>query len=182
MLRTNFISSISPALSEARTTIDEAGETGGGLKSRSLNVDAAVYAGTALLMAAGLVHLWMMPGHFSEWWGYGAFYLAVALIQGLFGIALLRWPGQRLAFFGVWVNLGIVLVYLISRTSGLPVGPHAGVVVEAGVLDMIATASEVGVIILLVGLLSGAYRRLAVNALLVLGLALWSLRLAGIVS
>lgn len=177
MLRTNFIS---PTLSEARTTISNTGVEDG-LKSRPLGVDAAVYAGTALLMTAGLVHLWMMPGHFGDWWVYGAFYLGAALVQGLFGVALLRWPGQRLAFSGVWINLGIVLVYLLSRTSGLPVGPHAGVAEEAGALDMVATASEVAVIVLLVSMLSGAYRRFAVNALLVLGLALWSLRLSGIV-
>jgi len=178
MLRTNFIST---TLSEARTASETGVETGGSLKSGNLGVGAAVYAATTLLMAAGLVHLWMMPGHFGEWWGYGAFYLSAALFQVLFGIALLRWPGQRLAFCGVWVNLGIVLIYLISRTSGLPVGPHAGVAEQAGVLDMMATASEVGAIILLVSLLSDTYRKFAVNGLLVLGLALWSLRLAGIV-
>lgn len=174
MLKANIISptAYDPAIPEA----------GGVPELRSLGVDSAVYAVAALSMAAALAHLWMMPGHFGQWWGYGAFYLSAALVQGLFSVALLRWPGQRLSFSGVWTNLGLILVYMLSRTSGLPVGPHAGVAEEAGVLDMAATVSEVGAIILLIGLLSGAYRRFAVNALLLLGLALWSLRLTGIMS
>ncbi|HET7479642.1 MAG TPA: hypothetical protein VFJ72_09030 [Rubrobacteraceae bacterium] len=146
-----------------------------------MSLDVGVYIAAGLSLVAALVHLWVMPEHLAEWWGYGAFFLAAALVQGFFAVAILRWPDQRLAFAGVWTNLSIVLVYLLSRTSGLPVGPHAGVAEEAGVLDMTATASEVGVIILLVALLGGAYRKFTVNALLLLGLAIWSLRLAGII-
>lgn len=194
MLRTNLTYPVSPARSDKRTTARAVDVTGGAArgavrgavrgaaKSGTLGANAAVYAGTALLMVAGLVHLWMMPGHFGDWWAYGTFYLGAALMQGLFAVALLRWPAQRLAFLGVWINLGIVLVYMLSRTSGIPFGPHAGVAEAAGALDMVATASEVGVIVLLVSLLSGGYRKFTVNALLVLGLALWALRLSGIVS
>ena len=30
-----------------------------------------LYAATALSLIAGLVHLWVTPEHFEEWWGYG---------------------------------------------------------------------------------------------------------------
>ena len=29
----------------------------------------------ALSLVAGLIHLWVMPEHFEEWWGYGVFFL-----------------------------------------------------------------------------------------------------------
>ena len=42
------------------------------------SAEAAVYAAAALSLAAALVHLWVAPGHFELWWGYGAFFLAAA--------------------------------------------------------------------------------------------------------
>ena len=60
----------------------------------SSNATAAVYAAAVLSLVAALVHLWVAPGHFEVWWGSGAFFLAAAAAQGLFAVALLRWPGR----------------------------------------------------------------------------------------
>lgn len=143
-------------------------------------LDVAVYAASAISIAAAAIHLWATPGHFVEWWAYGVFFLVIALAQGFFGVTLLRWPNQMVALAGIWGNLPIVLLYLLSRTSGMPVGPHAGVAEGVRVLDMAATVSEVALVVLLVSLLGGAYRRFTVNALLLLGLAIWLLRFTGI--
>lgn len=144
------------------------------------SLDIAVYAASAISIVAAAIHLWATPGHFVEWWAYGVFFLVIALAQGFFGVTLLRWPNQMVALAGIWGNLSIVLLYLLSRTSGILVGPHAGVAEGVGVLDMAATASEVALVVLLVSLLGGAYRRFTVNVLLLLGLAIWLLRFAGI--
>lgn len=146
-----------------------------------LRLDAALFA-AALSLGAALIHLWVVPEHAFAWWAYGAFFITVALAQGLLGVALLRWPGRWVALAGIAGNLAVVAMYVLSRTSGIPLGPHAGRPEEAGALDMAATASEVVVIVLLVGMLDGPYRRAVVNALLVLGLAVWSLRLAGVMA
>lgn len=145
------------------------------------SLDMVVYGAAAISVVAATIHLWATPEHFYEWWGYGLFFLAVALAQGLFGVMILRWPGQRFALAGILGNLSIILVYLLSRTTGIPVGPHTGAE-EAGALDMAATAAEIALVVLLVSLLNGAYRKFVVNGLLVLGLAIWSLRFAGVVS
>ena len=151
------------------------------LESQASGSDSGtVYAASAFSLVAALIHLWVTPEHFEEWWAYGTFFLAVAFAQGLFCVVFPRSPGQLLAFVGVWGNLAVILVYVLSRTSGLPVGPHAGEIEDAGVLDMAATVSELATVILLVSVLRGSYRAFAVNALLLLGLAIWSLRLAGI--
>jgi hypothetical protein len=34
-----------------------------------------LYTVAALSLLAGLIHLWVMPEHFEEWWGYGTFFL-----------------------------------------------------------------------------------------------------------
>jgi hypothetical protein len=75
-------------------------------------------------LVAALIHLWVVPGHAWIWWGYGVFFLATALAQGLLGVALLRWPVAPLAVAGICGNLAVVLLYVFTRTSGVPIGPH----------------------------------------------------------
>nr|MBA3473191.1 hypothetical protein [Rubrobacter sp.] len=86
-----------------------------------------LYMAAALSVIAALMHFWAMLGHFEEWWGYGIFFLAAALAQGLYGLALLRQPGQPLLVLGVGLNLAVVVLYVVTRTAGVPFfGPHAG--------------------------------------------------------
>ena len=143
----------------------------------------AVYAASGLSVAAALVHLWATPAHLLDWWAYGAFFLAVALCQGIFAALLLRWSGvYPLLVAGITGNLSVVLVFVLTRTNGLPIGPHAGEVEGAGLLDVAATTAELGVVFTLTALLGGRYRRATVNAMLALGAALWALRLAGVIA
>jgi len=143
----------------------------------------ALYAAAAFALLAALVHLWATPEHFVAWWAYGAFFLVASLAQGLYAVALLRWPGRQfLCFSGVWVNLALILVYVVTLTSRLPFSPHAGEVEYAGVLDVTAAAAELGLILVLVSLLGEVYRRATINALLLAGAAIWALGLAGVLS
>jgi hypothetical protein len=145
----------------------------GGFTKSSTRSEPAVYVAASLLVAASLIHLWVMPEHFRGWWGYGVFFIVVALAQGLFAVALLRWPSQQLCFAGVWVSLFTVVLYVATRAYGTPMGAHAGEVKGAGMLDLSATAAELGVIVALATLLGGIYRRVAMNALLLAGVAIW---------
>ena len=68
--------------------------------------------------------------------------MAAALSRAAYTVALPGWApivpyrrrGRR--------NAAIVGLGAVTRTSGVPAGPHAGSVEEAGVLDVAATASE----------------------------------------
>mgnify|MGYP000206242543 CR=1 FL=1 len=112
-----------------------------------------LYAAATLSMTAAGIHLWAAPEHLAEWWGYGTFFLITALAQGLFGVAILRWPGRSLFFAGIAGNLGIVAFYIITRTAGIPfAGPHAGIVEAAGALDLTATVAELALVAALVAL------------------------------
>lgn len=144
------------------------------------NGHAAIYAAAGLSFLPALAHLWMMPAHFAQWWGYGSFYLAAAAGQGLLALALLRWPRQGLYLAGLWTNVAVLLVYLATRTSGTPVGPHAGIAEEASLLDMVATTAEVGLVVVLATMLRDRARAYTINALLLLGAALWASRLLGL--
>lgn len=83
---------------------------------------AAVAAGVA-----GLIHLALVPEHLGEWWVYGVFFVAVAWTQGLLAWLLLR-RSERIStlFTGIASTIGVIGVYVLSRTSGLPLVPPPG--------------------------------------------------------
>ena len=113
-----------------------------------------LYATAALSLVAALIHLRVMPEHFEEWWGYGAFFLVSALAQVLYVPLLLRWPNRMVLLIGVGGNLAIVLLYLLTRTAGVPLfGPEAGEVEGVGFIDVCATTSELGIVAALGALL-----------------------------
>ena len=131
-----------------------------------------LYAAAVFSLLAAAIHLWTMPEHFEEWWGYGIFFLVSALVQGAYGAALLRWSGRPLLLLGVGANLPIVVLYLVTRTVGIPFfGPHAGEVEGVGFADLSATAAELALVVaLLTVMLRGLSRERVVVLLFVLAL------------
>ena len=131
-----------------------------------------LYAAAVFSLLAALVHLWAMPEHFEEWWGYGMFFLVSAVAQGAYAAALLRWPSRPLLLLGVGGNLSIVALYLVTRTVGIPFfGPHAGEEEGIGAADLSATAAEFALIAVLGAvLLRGLPRERVVVLLFVLAL------------
>jgi hypothetical protein len=141
-----------------------------------LRIDAPV----ALSLWAGLVHGWVAPDHFVAAALYGWFFVAVAVAQVGYGLLLLRWRHPAVLVAGVAGNVAVLGVYLLTRTRGIPLGPHAGKVEVAGVLDWSAAVAEVAVVLWLCSALEGRVKAAVVNGLLVLGLVAWGTRLAGL--
>ncbi len=103
----------------------------------------------AASVVAGAAHAWATPHHVTETALYGSFFIIVTLGQFLFAGALLRHRvlGAPLLVAGVFANAAIVATWVVSRTVGLPVGPHR--IPEAvGAVDLAAAAAEM----LLIGL------------------------------
>jgi manganese oxidase len=103
----------------------------------------------ALTMGAAMIHVWAMLEHFEEWWFYGVLFLLVALLQGFYGVALWLWGGRGVFILGMGGNLAIVVFYLVTRTVGVPFGPHVGEVEAVGGLDVAATTFEVALVVTL---------------------------------
>lgn len=131
--------------------------------------------------AAGCAHLSVAGDHLAAWWGYGAFFLLVGSAQLVAGLALVRAARDRLVRANVWGNLVLILLYVASRTVGVPIGPeHAGHRLEpAGPLDLVTVATEVLIVFALLPVLPRRSRRVTMDLLLVCGLALWLLRATG---
>jgi hypothetical protein len=135
-------------------------------------------AGSASLLAAA-IHLQVAPEHFAEWWGYGAFFVAAAALEiGFFALLALR-PGPAVLHLGIWVSLGTILMYLVSRTAGVPLGPGAGVVEPVDLLGLEACAAEAVLVVVLVARLGPAARGRTLNGLCTVGVGLWIMALAG---
>lgn len=129
----------------------------------------------SLSLTAALIHAMVMPEHFQEWWGYGLFFFAVTLVQAVYGVGLLvhgwgssplwvagtDWKYQLPAFYaaGIVGNLAIIGMYLVTRTSGIPLGPHAGDVEAFSALSVLSTLLEVALVGCLMFLLADARHR-----------------------
>jgi hypothetical protein len=138
-------------------------------------------AGTAaaLSLAAAWVHLAYAAPHLRQWWAYGAFFLATGIGQALFAPLILRWPRPSLAVVGIAGNIAIVAMYVLSRTNGAPLGPHANVPERVGAVDLATAGAEVILIGLLVTILRPRTRQIVANVLTATGAIIWALRLTG---
>lgn len=97
-----------------------------------------------LTVGAALIHVGVSADHFQEWWAAGLFFLVSAAAQ--LGWALWCWSrasSRRVLLAGAGGSVALVLVWAVSRTSGLPFGPGAGVAEPVGVADTVCVALEV---------------------------------------
>lgn len=121
-----------------------------------------------LSVAAGLIHGGLIEDHLEEWWGYGVFFLLAAMAQGMYGVALLlqdvwkeddgpnrpRKPGVRWYAVGIAGNVGVIALYIVTRTVGIPLfGPAAGETEPVTPVGIVSKALEVALVVVLARLL-----------------------------
>lgn len=125
-----------------------------------------VAAGILFLVAAG-AHGFVAPEHFKEWWGYGLFFLFAGALQAVWGLALLtrainpkdsgaHWHRMTTGFYvlGILGNLFTIVLYVVTRTYGIPFfGTEAGVVETVAPIDVATKTAEAVTVALLAILL-----------------------------
>ena len=114
---------------------------------------------TALYWMAAAIHVLASAEHFSEWWLFGLFFAALAAWQASWGILIYREPSERALVTGAGVNAGVAVLWLITRTVGLPLGPEHWTPERIGVLDVAATVDELSIAGLGLALVSATWRR-----------------------
>ncbi|MBF6237470.1 hypothetical protein IU474_10355 [Nocardia otitidiscaviarum] len=116
-------------------------------------------------LGAATIHLAAASEHYDRWAAAGVFFYAVAAFQAGWAIvALWRRAGRLLMWAGLLVNAGVIATWVLSRTSGPPIGPSAGVpepVTRAGVT---AVVLESVICVAALWLLSGWAREASVPA------------------
>lgn len=97
-------------------------------RRRAQQTDSGLAARVAALASAGaaLIHIAVTPNHWREWLLSGVFFAALALFQVVWAWLVVVRPSATMLAAGIMVNLGSVALWALSRTAGLPFGPHAG--------------------------------------------------------
>jgi hypothetical protein len=117
----------------------------------SLERPAPRYAGlpncgvalSALAATAGVIHLVAAIEHVAVSWMLGMFFALVGTGQLAAGWWIQRSPqDERMLKLTAVGSVAVALLWVFSRSTGLPIGPDAGKVSSVGVADTIATLQE----------------------------------------
>ncbi len=165
--------------------------THAGRAVRSTSMDVAI----ALAALAAIAHFVEAPRHFEWWPASGVTFVVLGVLQAAFAVTLLRSePSPKLIQVGLWGTVAVVLLYLVSRTVGIPFSPgvpvHGAKLLpgmpllpdgdkQVGPVDMLTLVAEVALVVVLLGLLPRRARRRAANGLMWCGLSIWALAILG---
>lgn len=145
--------------------------------------------------AAGLAHAVSTPDHWRWWRASGVLFALLTVVQcGLAYALWRRWKPSLVLAAGVVTNAAVVLLYVFSRTVGVPGAPpiyahggHGGAgrpivpgaVESIGPFDLYTLAAELVLLGALLALMTARSRRAWGNAIGLTGAALWALLATG---
>jgi hypothetical protein len=135
--------------------------TGAVAVSDSRNRAAAAIAGAALSplgratvrvaavtsVLAGLIHYGVVPEHRAEWWLYAVFFTLLGAFEMVWAFAIWTGSNRRLLLLGVLVNVATLVLWTVTRTTGLPFGPEPGEPEQIGIADTLCVAAEVATVV-----------------------------------
>lgn len=116
----------------------------------------------ALLVSVAMIHLAVVGPHLQVSALYAAFFICAAFAQIGAALVLTVNRGRRLLLAVALGNGLIIVVWAISRTVGLPIGPTPGVAEGVSLPDVLASVGE-GAIVALSVMLARAHRPLAMK-------------------
>jgi hypothetical protein len=158
---------------DAASTGPECGEAGWSRRFRS----PATLAAGGLYVAAG-GHVGASLVHLSHGWRITVFFLVTAAVQVLVAGRVGRGVGDRVTAAVLAATLGLVLLYVASRTVNLPFGGvhtvHNDRPQDPDLLGTVVVAAELLTLVAGQALLPPGTRRVATNAMLLVGAGLWA--------
>jgi hypothetical protein len=102
----------------------------------------ALYCLAIISVATAVIHFAVAGEHFQEYWLFGVFMLVTAWLQLLWAIVVITRPSRLLLWCGVILDVGVVIVYIVTRTIGDVVGPTPNAVEPVGFGDAFCTVLE----------------------------------------
>ena len=128
--------------------LDKRGALGAPGRTIAVHTPLAIIAALLSLAAAG-IHFAVITEHLEEDVLFGFLFFALGWFQLVWAQTYLVWPRRAVAAVAIVVNLGAILVWIMSRTVGLPIGPEAWIPEALGFPDLLASTFEIGIIGLL---------------------------------
>lgn len=127
-------------------------------QSQDPDLTGTVLALSGLNLSAGTIHLVAIVQHLDTVWTLPLFFALVGFAQFYVAWAAYRRPHDRgLLVVAAATSAVVALLWLLSRTVGLPFGPEQGVS-TIGLSDTIASIEEVVFAVLAVGVVRDADR------------------------
>ncbi|MGH9025588.1 MAG: hypothetical protein ACRDWD_05635 [Acidimicrobiia bacterium] len=104
--------------------------------------------------AAGAIHLVMAPSHAGESTVEGAGFMIAGWLQIALAVLLLTQPSRLILRVSVGLNFGLIALWAVSRTYGLPFGAHAWHPEMVSSVDLTCVAIEGALLLVSMGLLT----------------------------
>jgi hypothetical protein len=114
-----------------------------------------VLVAALLVFASSFIHSVVIAVHFEEFWLFGALFAATTCLQAAWTVLIYGDPlNRRLLLAGAVGNGALVVVWAISRTSGVPVGPRPWRPEAVGVVDVLSTLDELAAVVFVAAVLA----------------------------
>jgi hypothetical protein len=108
-----------------------------------------------LVLASSLIHAVVIAVHFEEYWLFGVCFAVASVLQAMWTARVYAGPlSRRLLVAGAVGNGALALVWAVSRTVGLPVGPQPWQPEAVGAVDVLSTLDELLAVVLVGGALA----------------------------
>jgi hypothetical protein len=125
--------------------LDKRGYLGNPDRMVSIFAPVAIIAAALSLAAAG-IHFSVIQEHLEVDVAEGVFFFGIGVFQVIWAQVYLLRDSSRVAQVGALVNAAVVVLWVVSRTIGLPYGPTPWVPEGIGLVDLFATSFEIGLI------------------------------------
>jgi hypothetical protein len=127
-------------------------------RARAAATDLRQLVAAAALFGCAAIHLAVIPDHLNHWVVASAFFLALVVAEVAAGVLLLGRPGPNVLFAIAAASAVPLVLWVWSRTAGLPFGPNPGVPEPVGLADSAASLLELGTLVIAVVLLRAKRR------------------------
>jgi len=102
----------------------------------------------ALLAGTGAIHLTVIPAHAQVWMPYAVGFALAGWGQIGLAVAVLWRSSRQILATVIVLGVAVLAGWAMSRATGWPIGPDAGLAEESGTLDLTATAFQTGAVLI----------------------------------
>jgi hypothetical protein len=102
----------------------------------------------AFLVSAAMIHLAVVGPHLEESTLYAVFFIGAAIAQLCAAMTLTATRDRRVLLTIAAGNALVIMVWALSRTVGLPIGPTPGIAESVSLPDVLATIAEAAIVAL----------------------------------
>jgi hypothetical protein len=97
-------------------------------------------------LEASIIHGALGPSHFHEATIFGVFFVVSSALQAIWALLIVRRADRLVLSIGVWGNAAVLVLWGVTRTVGLPIGPETWRPEAVGAPDVVSCLCELAVI------------------------------------